>query len=99
MPTWSVYMLRCADGSLYTGVATDVERRLEEHELGEGRGAKALRGRRPLTLVLEHVAADRGEALRLEALIKTLTRERKELLVRHGADLPQMLADLAGNGA
>jgi putative endonuclease len=91
MSAWSVYLVRCSDGSLYTGVATDVERRLEEHERGEGRGAKYLRGRGPLELVLEHEVGERGDALRLEARIKKLSRARKELLVSEGHALGEML--------
>ncbi len=91
-PAWSIYLVRCADGSLYTGVATDVERRLEEHERGEGKGAKYLRGRGPLELVLEHNVGERGDALRLEARIKKLSRDRKELLVRERDALDEMLA-------
>jgi len=72
--------VRCADGALYTGIALDVERRLEEH--AEGRGAKFLRGRGPLTLVLAREVGERGLALRLEHRIKGLGRERKEELVR-----------------
>ena len=88
--TWFVYMLRCGDGSLYTGIATDVERRLDEHE--RGAGAKYLRGRGPFGIVLEYEAADRGAALSLEARIKKLPRDRKELLVREGDALTEMLA-------
>ena len=92
MSTWSVYLVRCADGSLYTGVATDVERRVEEHERGDGKGAKYLRGRGPLDLVLEHAVGARGDALRLEARIKKLSRARKEELVRDGDAIGEMLA-------
>ncbi len=92
-PIWSVYLVRCGDGSLYTGVATDVERRLEEHERGE-RGAKYLRGRDNLEVVLEHAVGERGAALSLEARIKKLSRMRKEALVREGESLNEMLAAL-----
>ncbi len=96
MPTWSVYLLRCADGSIYTGVATDVERRIDEHERGGGKGAKSLRGRRPLELVLEHAVGTRGDALRLEARIKKLPRARKQDLVRQGDALSEMVAQMGG---
>jgi putative endonuclease len=92
MPAWSLYLVRCADGTLYTGVTTDVERRFEQHERGEGRGAKYLRGRAPLDLVLEHEVGEQGDALRLEARIKKLSRPRKETLIRNSDALDEMLA-------
>lgn len=73
-------MLRCADGSLYTGIAIDVARRLEEHRGGK-RGAKYLRGRTPVELVFECDAGARGDALRLEHRIKQMSREDKEALI------------------
>lgn len=80
MSTWTVYLLRRADGALYTGVTTDVERRLGEHEAG--RGAKALRGKGPLEVVFQREVEDRSAALRAEARIKRLSRTQKEELVR-----------------
>jgi putative endonuclease len=77
---WSVYLVRCMDGALYTGIARDVERRLAEHR--EGRGAKALRGRGPLVLVLAREVGERGHALRVEAAIKRLKKGDKEVLAR-----------------
>lgn len=70
-------MLRCADGSLYTGIATNVQRRLSEHELGK-RGAKYLRGRGPLELVFEKNVGDRSIATRIELCIKQLPKNEKE---------------------
>ena len=80
-PSWSLYMIRCADGSLYTGIAMDVGRRLAEHEGGGARGARYLRGRGPLEVVLERVVGTRERALRLEARVKRLARARKERLI------------------
>lgn len=94
MSNYSIYIIRCADDSLYTGIATDVERRFEEHERSEGKGAKYLRGRGPLRLVLEHEVGDRGDALRLEARIKRLSRARKEDLVRQADALDEMLIQM-----
>ena len=85
-PAWSLYLLRCRDGSLYTGIATDVERRLGEHESGK-RGAKYLRGRGPLELELHEEIGERGDALRIEHRIKQLSRDAKEALV-HTGELP-----------
>ena len=82
--SYSLYILRCADGSLYTGIALDVARRLDEHRSGV-RGAKYLRGRTPVELVFERPAGDRAAALRLEHRVKRLTRHEKEALI--GGDL------------
>ena len=74
-----VYVLRCGDGTLYTGVTTDVERRLREHE--SGRGAKYTRSRGPLTLVYRETQPDKGAALRREAAIKRLPRAETLALI------------------
>ena len=79
---WFVYLVRCADGTLYTGVARDVARRIDEHNGGAGRGAKYTRGRRPVRLVHVESARDRSRALRREAALKRLSREGKEKLIR-----------------
>lgn len=73
--TWFVYMLRCGDGSLYTGITDDVPRRLEAHR--SGKGAKYTRGRGPLELVYEECVEDKSAALRREYAIKRLKREEK----------------------
>lgn len=78
---WFVYVIRCGDGTLYTGIATDVARRFAEHEAGGARSARYLRGRGPLALILAHAVGDRARALRLEARIKRLSRRAKERLV------------------
>lgn len=72
---WYVYMLRCGDGSLYTGITDDVPRRLEVHR--SGKGAKYTRGRGPLELVHQEKYETKSEALRREAAIKALTRQQK----------------------
>ena len=73
--TWKLYILRCGDGSLYTGISTNVERRLEEHR--SGRGAKYTRGRAPLELVYQEECGDKSAALKREIEIKALPREEK----------------------
>ena len=73
--TWKLYILRCGDGSLYTGISTDVERRLEEHR--SGKGAKYTRGRGPLELAYVEECTDKSAALRRELEIKALPREEK----------------------
>lgn len=77
---WSVYIIRCDDGSLYTGVSTDVERRFREH-LGQPRGAKFFGGRKPLEVVYREDGHTRSSACRREAAIKKLGREGKLRLI------------------
>lgn len=76
--TWSVYILRCADGTLYTGVTTDVARRLAAHQCGKG--AKYTRGRGPLTLVYTQACPDKPSAFRREWELKHMSREEKVAL-------------------
>lgn len=77
---WHVYILRCADGTLYTGITTDVARRVREHN-GSARGAAYTRGRRPVHLVWHDRAIDRRAASAREHALKRLTRAAKERLV------------------
>lgn len=76
---WELYILRCGDGTLYTGIARDVEKRLAAHR--SGKGAKYTRGRGPLEIVYRERCVDHGEALRREYAVKQLTREEKERLI------------------
>jgi putative endonuclease len=78
---WQVYLLRCADDSLYTGVATDLDRRLQQHNGELSGGARYTRGRRPVVLAYRENCDDRGAALRREAEIKSLTRAQKIELI------------------
>jgi putative endonuclease len=75
MSDWSVYMLQCADDTLYTGVAKDVDHRVAQHN--EGKGAKYTRGRGPVTLLWSMSGLTRGEALKEEFRIKQLSRKQK----------------------
>ena len=86
---WSLYLIRCSDGSLYTGVTTDVERRFREH--CKGTGAKYLRGRGPLTLEFHCRVGNRSEALRLEHLVKRLDKMQKEALLKEAVSNPEAL--------
>jgi putative endonuclease len=89
LPGWSVYIVRCGDGTLYTGIALDVRRRIAQHARAAGQGAKYLRGRGPLRLVFARRVGSRGGALRAEHRIKRLPRTRKEeLLVKAGRRSP-----------
>lgn len=80
---WFVYILRCSDGSLYTGVTNDVPRRLNEHN-NASNGAKYTKARRPVTLVYAEVSADRASAQRREHEIKSLNRMQKLRLIANG---------------
>ena len=75
-----VYVLECADGTLYTGYTTDVERRVAEHDAGEG--AKYTRGRTPVEVVLTEGFDSRAAAMRREHEVKALSRREKERLIR-----------------
>lgn len=77
MPGWYVYILRCADDTLYTGVTTDPARRLREHNAGGGLGARYTRSRRPVMLAHCEEAASRADACRREMAIKKLGRDAK----------------------
>lgn len=76
MSQWYVYILRCADGSLYTGITTDLERRTREHNQGRA-GARYTRVRRPVELVYSETVTDRSAAGQREAAIKKLSRTQK----------------------
>lgn len=76
---WKVYILLCSDGTLYTGITTDLERRISQH--ARGRGAKYFRGRRPERLLYLEQGHDRSTASRREAAIKMMKRAEKELLI------------------
>lgn len=76
-----MYIVRCADGSLYTGIARDLERRIAEHNDGNGAGASYTRSRRPVTLVYREPATDRSDASKREYRIKQLTRQEKLTLI------------------
>jgi len=78
---WQVYMVACADGTLYTGITTDLARRLDEHNRGKG-GARYTRGRRPVRLVYRETASGRAEAARREYQIKQLPPAAKLALIR-----------------
>lgn len=82
---WSVYLARCADGTLYCGIARDVAARIAQHDAGTG--ARYTRGRGPLTVLLTKRFRAQGSALRLEYAIKQLDRAAKEALAREPGQL------------
>ncbi len=77
---WYIYILECADGTYYTGITTDRDRRLEEHNTSDIRGARYTRTRRPVKLVYYEEVASRSEALKREYEIKNLTKAGKREL-------------------
>lgn len=77
--TWKLYILRCGDGTLYTGITTDVDKRLEAHR--SGKGAKYTRGRGPLELMYREECGTHSDALKRELEIKALTRDEKMRLI------------------
>jgi len=95
---FSLYIVRCADDSLYTGIAADVAKRLAEHRCGS-RGAKYLRGRQPLNLEFKQAVGDRAAALRLEHRVKQLSRKQKERLIRGRISLRDLLRNQGADAA
>lgn len=92
MTDYFVYILECADGTLYTGIATDVDRRLREHQSG-ARGARYVRGRGPLRIVFAGRVGDRSNAQRAEYRIKQLSRQQKLALIDGRLALTSLCAD------
>ncbi len=82
MKMWFLYLIRCKDGSLYTGITTDVKRRVEQHQGSDGKGSKYLRGRAPLELVLKKRIGDRSLALKIEKRVKKMPRVKKEMFAK-----------------
>ena len=79
---WYLYILRCKDGTLYTGIATDVQKRLEMHR--SGKGAKYTRGRGPLELVYSEECENHSQALKRECEVKKLSKDQKQQLIFSG---------------
>jgi len=80
MPSWYVYLVKCCDGTFYTGMSTDVKRRVQEHN-GSKKGAKYTKSRRPVYLVWHWKCIDRSHAQFIERKIKKLSRSQKEDIV------------------
>ncbi len=79
--TWSLYMVRCPDDSIYTGISTDVQRRFAEHQAGKG--AKYLRGKSPLTLIYQKEIGSHSDALKIEIIMKKLSKAEKEEILKN----------------
>ena len=79
---WFVYILRCADNSLYTGVTLDINKRLEQHNGLDKNGAKYTQARRPVELVYREPCQSRSKACQREYAIKSLNKQQKEQLIK-----------------
>lgn len=88
---WHLYLIRLDSGHLYTGITTDVSRRFGEHK--NGRGARFLRGRKGLKLVFSSSIGNRSSALKIEAAVKKLPKQRKEALISGDFSIDDLLAD------
>ena len=95
MQAWHVYFVRTRHGSLYTGIATDVARRMKEHDRSPDRGAKYLRGRGPLEVVFQRRIGSQALALRVEHRVKRLSKRKKEEIVHANLDARGLLDLLA----
>ncbi len=91
MSTWSLYLIRCNNNSLYTGITTDVARRFQEHQSNTAKSAKYLRGKGPLHLVFQIEIGSRSEATIAEAKVKKLPRTEKEGLVHGSLNIAQVI--------
>ena len=91
MSDWYLYMVRCRDGSLYTGITTDVAHRFAEHRADNGTGAKYLRGRGSLALVFQKKLGSRSLALGVESKVKKLSKARKEELIRANTRIDEII--------
>jgi putative endonuclease len=97
MAGWFLYLIRVGNGSLYTGITRDVDRRFEEHASGARSGAKFFRGKGPLELVFRYQVGTRSLALKAEAAIKKLPKLEKENLVKGDLKIETILAGLAAS--
>ena len=95
MSDWYLYLLRCHDGSLYTGISTDVARRFAQHQ-GEGSaGSKYLKGRGPFTLVFKKKLGSNSLALKVERRVKKLSKARKEDLIRANTRIDEIIKQIS----
>jgi putative endonuclease len=94
MLDWHLYLVRCRDGSLYTGITTNVARRFAEHQKNHGAGAKYLRGRGPLVLVFQKKLGGRSLALGVESKVKKLSKTKKEELIRDNTRIDDVIKNV-----
>ena len=91
MAVWSLYLIRCKNDSLYTGITTDVERRFQEHQSNSQKSAKYLRGKGPLQLAFHRKVGSRSEASIAEAKVKKLSRKEKDFLIDGSVKLEHII--------
>jgi putative endonuclease len=91
MLDWYLYLVRCCDGSLYTGITTDVARRFAEHQGNGDAGAKYLRGRGPLVLVFQKKLRNQSLALGVESKVKKMSKAKKEELIRDNTRIEMII--------
>ena len=90
--TYYIYVLRCTDQSLYTGITNDIQKRFEEHR--SGKGARYTRMHRPIRIEAVWSCKSRSDALRLEYRIKHLSKKKKEMLIKDVSLLDNFLSDV-----
>lgn len=81
MSDWYLYIIKCRDGALYTGISTDIDRRLAEHRGRGDTGSKYLKGKAPLTLLFQERIGSRSLALKVENRVKKLSKAEKERVI------------------
>ena len=91
MPDWYIYLVRCRDGTLYTGISTDVERRFAQHQGSGSAGSKYLKGRGPLKLVFQEKLGSRSLALSVERRVKGMSKAKKEKLIKVRGNIVEFL--------
>ena len=84
MPNWYLYLIRCRDNTIYTGISTDVDRRFAQHQGSGNAGSRYLKGRGPLSLVFQEKLGSRSLALKVERRVKQMSKAKKEKLIRVG---------------
>jgi putative endonuclease len=92
---WYLYMIRCSDGSFYTGITVDVDRRLSDHRSNSGKGARYLRGRNPMTLVFQMKLGNKSLALIVENKVKKLSKKRKEQMIDDTTIIDEIIKQVA----
>ena len=90
MSDWYLYLIRCRDNTLYTGISTDVDRRFAQHRGAGNAGSKYLKGRRPLSLVFQENVGSKSLALKVERRVKRMSKARKERLIKVSGYLAQI---------
>jgi putative endonuclease len=95
MSDWYLYLVRCQNGSLYTGISTDVARRFAQHQGEGGAGSKYLKSREPLVLVFQKKLGSRSLALGVESKVKKLSKARKEELIRANTRIDEIIKQIS----